>query len=255
MLLFVVNYNNMDTSLTSSLQQIGFTSKQAKVYLALLELGESPVGKVADITKINRTVVYEVIEELTQLGFVTESSKHKVKRYNATPPQKIFHVARAHFENFKFLLPLFQALHNRGENKLRIEFYEGEEAIPHIFQTFDIGSERRFMASYSQIDAHFPHELKRWQRRIANLKQLTATKHLLADDKISRGFAKAANKHQNYEFRFLSPGVEFSMDLAIVDDTLAITNFKPLSIVVIRSAELARSAAILFDLAWKSARK
>ena len=40
------------------------------------------------------------------------------------------------------------------------------------------------------------------------------------------------------------------MDFAIVDDTLGITSFDPLFIVLIRSESIAESAAKLFDLAW-----
>lgn len=245
----------MDPSLLLSLQQLGWTDKQARTYLALLQLGEGPTSKIAELAGLNRSVTYETLAELVGMGYATEVGRHKVKRYAAVGPQKIFHAARAHFENFKFMLPLFQALHHRGEKKPRVEFYEGEEALARMFQTFDTGSERRFMASYAQIERHFPSEFKRWQQRVKHLKTLAPTKHILADDLVSRGFARAARGHAHFVFRFLPKGTDISMDLAIVDDVLAITNFDPLSMVVIRSAELTRSAAILFDLAWMSARK
>lgn len=245
----------MDSTLLASLVQLGWEEKQATVYLALLSLGVSPVSRIAEEADINRSVTYEVLATLVERGYVREDIRNKVKRYSATDPQHIFHEARAHFENFKFMLPLFQALQYRSDKKPRIEFYEGEEAIPRIFQTFDTGSTRRFMASYAQIEKHFPHEYSRWIQRVAHAKHLTPTKHLLADDSTARAFAKRAKGHRSYEFRFLSPGTDILMDLAIVDDVLAITSFDPVSMVVIHSKELARSASILFDMAWKTARK
>lgn len=245
----------MDSSLVASLQQIGWTDKRARTYLALLQLGEGPASKVAELADMNRSVVYETLTELIEMGYVTESARQKVKRYTAVGPQHVLHAARAHFENFKFMLPLFQALHNQGEKKPRVEFYEGDAALARIFQTFDTASQRRFMASYAQIEKHFPSEFRRWQQRLKHLKDLAPTKHLLADDSISRTFARNAKRHLDFEFRFLPSGTDILMDLAIVDDVVAITSFDPLSMVVIRSKELARSVAILFDLAWKSARK
>lgn len=245
----------MDPSLLLSLQHIGWTDKQAKTYLALLQLGEGPASKVAELADMNRSVVYETLAGLIEMGYVTESSRHKVKHYTAVGPQKILHAARAHFENFKFMLPLFQALHHRGEKKPRIEFYEDEEAMARLFQTFDTASDRRFMASYGQLEKHVPDELKRWQQRMKHLETLAPTKHLLVDDAAARAFARAAKLHTNFEFRYLPSGIDISMDLAIVDDIVALTNLDPLSTVVIHSKELARSAGILFDLAWMSARK
>lgn len=248
------NTTHMDRTTLLSLIAIGFTDKQAKTYLALLELGEAPAGKIAERSGVNRTVTYENVKDLIRLGYVTESEKTNVKRYQAADPQKIFQSARANVENFKFMLPLLKALHHQGD-KPRIEFYEGKEAVVGIYQTFDTASSRRFMSSFSRMEQLFSHELKRWQERTVHIKAPSPTKYLLAEDEIARNFAQSIQQRSNQEARFFSKDSGFSMDFAIVDDVLAITSFDPIYIVVLYSKELAKSASTLFDLAWKTAKK
>jgi sugar-specific transcriptional regulator TrmB len=53
------------------LLQLGFTAKEAALYLAALELGESsPVSTIAKRGNINRTSAYDLLEQLShpQLG-------------------------------------------------------------------------------------------------------------------------------------------------------------------------------------------
>ena len=56
----------------SQLENIGLNGKEARIYLSLLEIGESPVSKVAEHSKINRVTCYDVLDKLIKKSFVTE---------------------------------------------------------------------------------------------------------------------------------------------------------------------------------------
>ena len=62
------------------LKQLGLLEKEAKVYLASLELGEATVLELAKKSALNRTTVYVEIEKLGQRGLVSSIEKGK-KRY------------------------------------------------------------------------------------------------------------------------------------------------------------------------------
>jgi sugar-specific transcriptional regulator TrmB len=54
----------MDSNLVVTLQNYGFSDKEAKVYLMALELGSSPASTIARQTGIKRVTVYSILKDL-----------------------------------------------------------------------------------------------------------------------------------------------------------------------------------------------
>src|SRR3989338_5621069 len=79
------------------LKQMGLSEKQAEVYLSLLELGESPMTKIARKANLKRPTVYLIIDELMVLGLCSEIVKGKKKVYSATHPRRLVEIT--HFRN------------------------------------------------------------------------------------------------------------------------------------------------------------
>ena len=64
-------------SLELELKKLNFSDKEARVYLALLELGEAPVQHISEKAKVNRATTYVVLEALQKRGVVTTIEKDK----------------------------------------------------------------------------------------------------------------------------------------------------------------------------------
>ena len=67
------------------LKKIGFSEKEAVVYIKLIQLGPQPASVVSRNTEINRTTVYDILEGLKKRGIVRSlkkggSTKHQVAR-------------------------------------------------------------------------------------------------------------------------------------------------------------------------------
>lgn len=60
--------------LAAKLQAIGLTDKQAKVYVAALFLGPSSAQKISQQAEVNRATTYVILEELIQMGVVSQST-------------------------------------------------------------------------------------------------------------------------------------------------------------------------------------
>ena len=69
--------SSMANNLELELQHIGLNEREAKVYLAALELGPSPVQKIAQRAGIPRATVYLVLDDLRSKGFVTTYDEGK----------------------------------------------------------------------------------------------------------------------------------------------------------------------------------
>jgi len=75
--------------LAAKLQSVGFTNKQAKVYVAALFLGPSAVQKIAEQAEVNRATAYVILDELANMGLVSESTQGKKTFFVAEPPSAI----------------------------------------------------------------------------------------------------------------------------------------------------------------------
>ena len=74
---------------TEDLTNLGLLESEARVYLALLKLGQSSAGKIAKETKLNRNSVYKALHNLLEQGLVSYVIKANTKEYNASNPAQI----------------------------------------------------------------------------------------------------------------------------------------------------------------------
>lgn len=106
------------------LEQLGLSEKQAKVYLTLLELGESTIGPVASRSGVKRTSIYNFIRELVGLGLITQTERHHRALYRAEPPSKLKQLIDARQKQLTSLLPELETLYQAaGVTPTRVSYY------------------------------------------------------------------------------------------------------------------------------------
>jgi len=72
-----------------TLQKIGLTDGEVKVYLSLLELGSSTTWGITKKSGISGSKVYEVLDRLAKKGLVSYVTKNNVKYFEAANPARI----------------------------------------------------------------------------------------------------------------------------------------------------------------------
>ncbi len=70
-------------------QEIGLTENEAKVYIALLKIGNSTSSKIISEAKVSGGKIYETLDKLYKRGFVSISNINGVKHFQATNPEAI----------------------------------------------------------------------------------------------------------------------------------------------------------------------
>jgi len=71
------------------LREIGFTEGEIKVYLALIEFGESTIGPISKKAKVTAAKTYPILEKLKQKGLVTYVIKSGTKYFQVLNPNRI----------------------------------------------------------------------------------------------------------------------------------------------------------------------
>ena len=162
------------------LQKLNFDKKEAKVYLALLELGEAGIEQIAKKSGIKRTTVYHVIDSLKENGYIEMAKAGKKTLYYAQNPKKINEVLNEKKAVLDKVLPGLLSITNSIEKKPRIRFYEGTEGIREIYKdTLKYKEQEMLVWTTEDVLKHFdsdwlwehyvPKRVKNkiWQRTIA----------------------------------------------------------------------------------------
>ena len=74
---------------TDTLQELGLTEGEAKVYEALLTLGNSTVGPIVKESGVAYSNAYEILERLMEKGLVSYNLKEKTKFFQAAEPTRL----------------------------------------------------------------------------------------------------------------------------------------------------------------------
>lgn len=120
--------------LSNNLQDLGLSDKEAKLYLAVLELGEANIQQIAQKSGIKRTTVYDVINSLKEKRLLTEITKGKKAFFSAEDPRKIESQLDEKKETLKKILPELLSITNLLDKKPTIKFYEGNEGIKEVYR-------------------------------------------------------------------------------------------------------------------------
>jgi HTH-type transcriptional regulator, sugar sensing transcriptional regulator len=242
-----------DQIILKLLEEAGFTDKEAKVYLALLELGEGTVSEIAKITDLKRPIIYVLLEGIIKRGYVSEIPNKKISAYVATDPSVISTKLQATNKSFLEMLPYMRTLHNKGESRPKMSYFENIEGIMKVYDQMSSQPEAFFVANFSQIEKYFPSVISSWLSGYKGKRTKMTSRTLISDNEkeisIVKEFLKVTNK---VKVRTLPGLKESTLDFTLSGEKLSIGSLgEHPFVVVIESAELVRSIQPIFELAWE----
>ena len=245
----------MDESLIKLLEPAGFTDKEAKVYLALLELGRGTVAEIAKKSDLKRPIIYVLLEGLIKRGYASELPDQKINTFQAIDPAVILNQLKTGVKNFSEMIPILQTLGNRGHNKPKISYYENLSGIWNAYEEMNHIKDSFFITSYAKLDKLFPKEVENWFKNYDRGLYQLAGKHLIPDTPGDRVIGQRLIK-ADQQVRLLSGIRNLGMDFSVYGNKLAITAFdeNPFAIIM-ESAGIVKSLREIFDLVWKNAKE
>jgi sugar-specific transcriptional regulator TrmB len=129
------------------LEEIGLSDKEAKVYVALLQVDHDSVLDLSKRTSINRTTIYPVIESLAKKGLVSEIQIDKKIHLKAEPPERLETYVERRKLNFeeqskrlKDVIPQLKSIQRESGERPVVKYFEGIEGI--------LSSENEFLSYY-----------------------------------------------------------------------------------------------------------
>ena len=119
-----------------TLTEIGLSNNEAKVYLSLLENGNTTITNVAKDCGIHRSNVYDSIKRLVDKGLVSHIQRNDGTYYEACDPQFLLRLVKAKENMLKKILPKLALKKQLSEDSNEARIYEGLPAFVNLLYTF-----------------------------------------------------------------------------------------------------------------------
>jgi HTH-type transcriptional regulator, sugar sensing transcriptional regulator len=118
---------------TEILEDMGLTTAEAKIYLALLKSGSTKSGKIIDSTKLQSSTVYHVLGSLLEKGLVSYVLQGKIKYFQATSPENFLSFLDEKKRKFLEILPQLKEMEDLSKQKQTAKVYEGFNGVQTAF--------------------------------------------------------------------------------------------------------------------------
>ncbi len=247
--------------LADHLQKIGLTEKEAKIYLAALQLGGDKVQEIAVKAGLKRSTAYVILDELKQKGLIFHEKKPGADIYVAVNPDALKHMMDDRKKSLDEALPFLRAMHAGEKSKPQVQVFEGVEGMKHIYldTLWKSKGEILFFSSIKKIYEVFPNILDEWLTdKTGQRAKNRRTRELINPETVDIEYGqKSIADNPNTQIRVIAKDERhqfWATDNAIVDDKIMMVSLEgKLFTTVIQNNVLADTMRTLYELAWQSA--
>ncbi len=116
------------------LQKIGLSLNEARVYEALLHLGEVNVNKISIKSKVHRRNVYDSLNKLIEKGLASETFVKGEKLFKAIDPERLKEIIKEQESALDAFLPDMKNLYKSVEPEAEAYFFRGVEGFKNYLQ-------------------------------------------------------------------------------------------------------------------------
>lgn len=245
--------------LIQELQKLGLSDKEAKVYLASLELGPAPIATIAKQASVNRPTTYVIIESLMKKGLLSSFDKGKKTFFSAESPERLLSLLRLkeketqeQAREFETILPDLKKLYSLAGGTPKVRFFEGKKGIQAIQEDI-LNTKTNNIKEFVNMDEAekvFPREPKDYRKKVQmHIKNIQVIY-------TSKNGAHLPNEEGSVKRRFVPfTKFPFSCDIGIYDNKIALISYTDKIMgVIVENPEIAETLKQFFNLAWDAAK-
>jgi sugar-specific transcriptional regulator TrmB len=243
------------------LTELGFSGKEAGVYLALLELGPSTTTEISRRADINRTTGYDILESLVSEGLINLIGETKIQKFVAESPENVIsfleNKIKQNQEKLKqahILLPELLSVYNVKE-KPKVKFYEGIERVKEAFEdtlntkgeilAYAVGTDMFKSVGREYFKDYTEKKVKNGIHVRVIAPNDEESREIVSKDKEELRESVLVSKEQFY----------FSTEVNIYNNKILTISWKEKFAVIVESEEIANAQRKVFELAWLGAKQ
>lgn len=235
--------SNVD--IQKSLERLGLSSNEARIYLALLKIGSSKAGRISKETQINRTTTYDALKGLLEKGLVNYVVKANRKWFEAENPKMLIDFIKEKERDVEDFLPDLEKIFKSPKERHNVTLYYGYGGMRSAFQ--DIireGKPNCVMDSEGQFTQRMPYFSRYFIKQIE--KKKIKIRHLVRE-----GVDMQTSK--TTEVKYLHNKKSSDAVINIYGNKVAIIIWtEPPEAVIIKNKTVADSFRDYFEMIWKN---
>lgn len=248
------------------LLKLGLTLNQSKVYLTLLELGQTTVGPIIRRTNMPRQTVYNTLHELESKNLIFSAIKSNRTNWQAKEPQQILENLNIQKRLAEKILPDLLSKRDLAEHSAEIRVYEGIDgfATMHLVNLenqnrntevniigaagqkwIDLAEQGKFFNKYEnlRLEKNINHKIIAYENQRAEVKNFMDEFYL----------EQLPSKRK--KFRFLPEEFYSPVGIQIWQDRIELIIYSDYPIIFeIRSMQIVKSFGKHFNFLWKFAK-
>ena len=239
--------NNLENLLELS----GLSDKEARVYLATLELGKTSILHIAEQSKVKRSTVYEIVPQLEKHGLIVKTKDGKKNIYVAESPKTVLSILKEREKRFQEALPEMMGLYNTQENRPRVYFYEGKDDVRQMYM--DTIREGKPISNYTSINNLYSYLDKSWVEDYikTRVKEKVPTRIIAIDSPEAQEWAKNAPQELREIKLMPKKQVNFAADVQIYGNKVIIATYKQnIFGLLIEDDHIAAMQRLVFETMW-----
>ncbi len=252
----------MDNKIIKQLDDVGLNNSEARVYLAILELGNTNVSDIAKQTSINRRNVYDTISTLLDKGLIFQIIGDKKGTYAGIDPDKLIELIQSKEIALESVVPAMEKDYSAEKIKESAIVYKGIDGFKNYMEDILETSEDVYcLGAKGGWNYEGLGEFKDWFEKERIRKKIKV--HNLFDSEMKKYIKDKKPFYNVYaEHRFLSEqhSTNSAMDV-FGNHTVTFTGLDPekinedVSLFVLVNKEVAESWKIWFKFLWDNSKK
>ncbi len=245
------------------LAEIGLTSNEIKVYLALNKVGLSTIGPIVDKAQITNSKIYIILEKLIQKGLASHTVINGTKHYKTADSHRLLDFLEEkkkkieeEEKKIQEILPRLLMEQQEGTKKREVEVYEGFNGLKSVrertLHLIKKGEEILILGASKFSTSQFEHYWENYHKR--RIAQGIKCRFLMYEE-TRQIEGKKREKWKLTVVRYIQNPPQNPIRVDIYGDyaDIAIDAVIPF-VISIKSKEVSDSFRNYFEMLWKTAK-
>ena len=250
----IVNKNYVE-----QLTSLGLTQGEAKVFLAMIQIGPSRVGKIVEKSGVSQSKIYNVLDRLVLKGLASYNIQDNIKHFQSLEPSRLHEYIQKKEDEIKSQKEgITQLVNDLTKNiyatrRSTSEIFVGERSLRSAYMTLLSDAKKGDILRYfyPYPDAHenaspFYSRFYKYQKS----KGIVERGILTIDFKNSEHFMEIP---KDVKLRYVDFPLPGTIDMLM--NKLLIVDWKTITGILITSSEIASIFINYFDSIWRIAKR
>jgi len=242
----------MNSTILAQLQELNLSANEAKVYLALLEVGQTSAGELIKKTQLHRSVVYETLDKLIEKKLTFKLTKQNIAHFQANDPERILENIQTQAAMAQELIPNLKFLLNKETPEITV--YEGIESYRRFWlesmRSMPVGSTDYVAGSIGGPWTKFLGPIAKQYFKVAQERNIGWKMIVFDVDDVEQSFLKKYPDFR-WEYRLIDKSVSKEGNFNIFGNQSVVLHSATEPMVIeVKNQSLVKVFQNIFDILW-----